>query len=301
MEKKFYWIKLKTDFFDLPTIDWLLSQKNGCEYIVLYQMLCLQTANTNGMMASKIGEMLIPFDAEKIARDTKHFDVDTVIVALELFKKLGLIYEQEENIFRIAAIDDMVGASAMDDHTKKLNAERQRRYRERQKQLGNDNGVTVTLLSNREIEKEIDIDKDIEKDIDIEKDKKKETFKDIVLSFTQNTDLINSISDYIEMRKKTKGFTTRALKLNLNELNKLANDDETKIKIVNQSIARTWKGFFPLKGEEAKPQKQYQQQYRTTGPVPDWFKNKQEEKYEKVSAEEAAKVQAEINRMLGRK
>lgn len=51
------------------------------------------------------------------------------------------------------------------------------------------------------------------------------------------------------------------------------------------------------------PKKPKQQNnVRNTGPVPDWFKNKdkQEEKYEKVSAEEAAKVQAEINRMLGR-
>ena len=48
MSKKFYWIKLKTDFFNLDEIDFLLSQKNGCEYVVLYQMLCLQVANTSG-------------------------------------------------------------------------------------------------------------------------------------------------------------------------------------------------------------------------------------------------------------
>ena len=154
-DKKFYWIKLKTDFFDLPTIDWLMSQKNGCEYIVLYQMLCLLTANNKGVLASQIGEMLIPFDAEKIARETKHFDVDTVIVALELFKKLGLVYEQEEQVLKIAAIEDMVGSSSMDEHTKKLNAERQRRFREKQKML--ENNVTVTLFSNGDIEKEKEI------------------------------------------------------------------------------------------------------------------------------------------------
>lgn len=42
--KKYYWIKLKTDFFNLAEIDFLLGQENGCQYIVLYQMLCLQTA-----------------------------------------------------------------------------------------------------------------------------------------------------------------------------------------------------------------------------------------------------------------
>ena len=40
-EKKFYWIKLKVDFFRREEIDFLLSQKNGAEYVVLYQMICL--------------------------------------------------------------------------------------------------------------------------------------------------------------------------------------------------------------------------------------------------------------------
>lgn len=48
------------------------------------------------------------------------------------------------------------------------------------------------------------------------------------------------------------------------------------------------------------PKKPKQQNVRNVGPVPDWFKNEKEEQYEKLSAEEAAKVQAEINRMLGR-
>ena len=57
--KRYYWIKLKTDFFNLVEIDFLLSQKDGCQYIVLYQMLCLQTANNNGELASRVGEMII--------------------------------------------------------------------------------------------------------------------------------------------------------------------------------------------------------------------------------------------------
>ena len=93
--KKYYWIKLKTNFFNTDEIDFLMSQENGCEYVVLYQMLCLNTDNTNGLMANKIGEMIVPYKIEKIVRDTKYFKTDTVIVALGLFKQLGLIYEEE--------------------------------------------------------------------------------------------------------------------------------------------------------------------------------------------------------------
>lgn len=108
--KRYYWIKLKTDFFNLAEIDFLLSQKDGCQYIVLYQMLCLQTANNNGELASRLGEMIIPYDADKIVRDTKYFSRDTVIVALELFKKLNLIYTGNGDCLRIAGFENMVGS-----------------------------------------------------------------------------------------------------------------------------------------------------------------------------------------------
>lgn len=107
--KKYYWIKLKTDFFDLPTIDWLADQNNGYAYIVLYQKLCLLTANSGGELTRRIGEMIIPYDAKKIAEVTR-FDFDTVVVALELYKRLGLIYEQNDGILRLNGIEEMVGA-----------------------------------------------------------------------------------------------------------------------------------------------------------------------------------------------
>ena len=49
-----------------------------------------------------------------------------------------------------------------------------------------------------------------------------------------------------------KGFTVRALKLNLNRLDDLALDDYTKTYIVNQSIERGWKSFYPLKTNNRK-------------------------------------------------
>ena len=62
--KRYYWIKLKDSFMSSDEIDYLMSQPDGANYVVLYQMLCLKTINTNGCLVSKIGEMLIPYDAE---------------------------------------------------------------------------------------------------------------------------------------------------------------------------------------------------------------------------------------------
>lgn len=174
-DKRFYWIKLKTNFFEQDAIDFLLSQPNGSDYIALYLKLCTMTANTNGQLATQIGEILIPYDAQKIARDTKYFSVDTVVVAMELFKKLGLIYEANDNLLQIANYENMVGSSKMDEHEKRLNAERQRRFKANQKQKMLESNVTVThgvtLKDNAEIrDKSIEI-RDKDKDVCFDKSK----------------------------------------------------------------------------------------------------------------------------------
>lgn len=164
-DKRFYWIKLKTDFFEQDAIDFLLSQTNGSDYIALYIKLCTMTANTNGQLATQIGEILIPYDAQKIARDTKYFSVDTVVVAMELFKKLGLIYESNDNVLQIANYENMVGSE-----TKW--AEKKRVYREKQKLLGRSSGQEQR--QKKDIVRQEYRDKSIEirdKSIDIDKEK----------------------------------------------------------------------------------------------------------------------------------
>ena len=128
-DKKFYWIKLKTDFFNREDIDFLLSQPNGSQYVVLYQMLCLSTANTDGKLETRIGEVIVPFNAEKVVRDCKYFDIDTVNIAMTLYKKMGIVYEQEDGTLRISNYDELVG-------TETKWAEKKRLYREKQKEIG---------------------------------------------------------------------------------------------------------------------------------------------------------------------
>ncbi|MDE5763776.1 MAG: phage replisome organizer N-terminal domain-containing protein [Ruminococcus sp.] len=163
MTKRYYWIKLRTDFFDLETIDWLISQQNGCEYVVLYQKLCLLTANKGGELASALGEIIIPYDVNKIARDTK-FSFDTVVVALELFKKIGLIYEQENGILKIPYVDDVVGSETE-------YAQKKRNYRLGLKTNGKKSSET---LSSTLSDKSIETDKEIDTEIDIDSERETE-------------------------------------------------------------------------------------------------------------------------------
>lgn len=123
-DKTFYWIKLRKEFMDGEAIDFLMSQKNGSNYVVLYQMLIMKTLNTEGQLCNKIGEVIIPFDVEKIQRDCKWFDIDTVRVAMELYAKLGLIYKDENNLLSITNFEDMVGSETYWAKQKRLQREK---------------------------------------------------------------------------------------------------------------------------------------------------------------------------------
>ena len=81
----------------------------------------------------------------------------------------------------------------------------------------------------------------------VNKSKVNKTYRSIIADYTSNLDLRSSLENFVEMRNKMKGFTLNALEILLKNLDKLASDDLSKIEIVNQSIERSWKGFFPVK------------------------------------------------------
>lgn len=155
--KKFYWIKLKKDFMTSDTVDFLMGQKNGAQYVVLYQMLCLMCINTSGELARQIGEVIIPFDVDKIQRDCKYFSRDTVTIALGLFRKLGLIYEQESGSLIIADFEELIGSET--DYANQKRIQRKGgQLRRHLEDIGVDNvsgAVSDLSIQSKSIEKEI--------------------------------------------------------------------------------------------------------------------------------------------------
>ena len=163
-ERKYYWIKLKKDFMNSDAVDFLMSQKNGAEYVVLYQMLCLMTVKTNGKLERQLNEVIIPYDAEKIQRDTKYFNIDTVRNALQLYIHLGLIYKDDNGCLSIADYENLVGVESG-------SAERMRRLRNlKASQCDGLSDANVTKLLQKSDELS-DTYIDIDKEIDIDTDK----------------------------------------------------------------------------------------------------------------------------------
>jgi hypothetical protein len=87
--------------------------------------------------------------------------------------------------------------------------------------------------------------------------------------FNNNKELIDIFNDYLNMRKKLKAINSeRAIKTILNKLNNY--DDETKYKMIEQSIVKSWKDIYELKEDRAN--------------LPNWFDKKIEK--ENITSQE---------------
>ena len=149
--KKYYWLKLKSDFFDDDTIKFIEEQENGIKYSNFYLKLCLKSLKTDGKLIRLVGETLIPYDVNSLSKLTG-VDFDTVRSAMQLFESIGLIKILESGEIYLSQIDELIGSE-----TDK--AQIMRRIRA-EKKIGNN---VTQMLPYIEIEKE----KEIEKEIDV--------------------------------------------------------------------------------------------------------------------------------------
>ena len=116
--KKYYFLKLKEDFFDQREIVVLEGSKDGILYVNILLKLYLKSLQHNGKLL--LNEQT-PLSAEMIALLTRH-EVGTVERAMRAFMQLGLVVVQENDIYYMPEIDQMTGKGSSD-------AERKARYR----------------------------------------------------------------------------------------------------------------------------------------------------------------------------
>lgn len=164
--KKYYWLKLKRDFFKRHDIRIIESMPNGKDYILFYLKLLVESVDHDGALRFSDS---IPYDVNMLSVIT-NTNADTVKNAMQIFEQLNMVEILDDKTIYMNEVSNMIGAAADND-----NAERQRRFRERQKSAvlastvtKNNATVTATVTNNNE-SKIKRIDK--EKDKEIEKDK----------------------------------------------------------------------------------------------------------------------------------
>lgn len=248
-DKKFYWLKLKNDFFKRQDIMIVENMPNGKDYILFYLKMLLESVSHNGELRFND---TIPYNEQMLATIT-NTNIDIVRSAMEVFTSLNMIEVLGDDTIYMTEVEKMIGSSANND-----NANRQRRFREKKKQeklesVTKCNALVTDCVTKDNESIDIEIEKDKELETDVKKERKKaSTFDEVLDSFDyirDNSDLRNTFLEFIKMRKLIKKpLTDFALKKIINESYKLGGGDTEQIRaIVEQSVMNSWQGVFPLK------------------------------------------------------
>ena len=154
-QKKYYWLKLKRDFFKRHDIRIIEAMPNGKDYILFYLKLLLESIDHEGSL--RFSET-IPYNEEMLAVIT-NTNIDIVRSAMKLFVELKMVEICDDSTIYMNEVQRMIGSAVNND-----NANRQRRFRERKKQLALSDGYDSVTENNEsksiEKEKESEIEKE---------------------------------------------------------------------------------------------------------------------------------------------
>lgn len=155
---KYYWLKLKRDFFKRHDIRIIEEMPNGKDYILFYLKLLLESIDHEGSLRFSD---TIPYNEQMLSVVT-NTNIDIVRSAMKLFVELNMMSICDDQTIYMNEVEKLIGSAADND-----NANRQRRFREKRKNLALQNVTDSVTKSNesKSIEKEIDIETDIEVEV----------------------------------------------------------------------------------------------------------------------------------------
>ncbi len=164
--KKYYYLKLKENFFDSDEMVILESMPDGYLYSNILLKLYLRSLKNDGKL---MFNDRIPFNSAMLASVTRH-SVGVIEKSMQIFRELGLIEILDNGAIYMSDIQNFIGKSSTE-------ADRKRSYRDRieSERLGH-----LSLNCPDKNPPEIEIEKEIEKEI---RDKSKSKSKDINTSY----------------------------------------------------------------------------------------------------------------------
>ena len=115
--KKYYYLKLKENFFDSEEMIILHNMENGYIYSDILLKLYLRSLKNEGRLMFK---KLIPYTPSALAQVVRHSE-ETVEKALEIFQQLELVEILDNGAIYMLDIQNFIGSSSTE-------ADRRREY-----------------------------------------------------------------------------------------------------------------------------------------------------------------------------
>lgn len=158
--KKYYWLKLKRDFFKRHDIRIIEEMPNGKDYILFYLKLLLESIDHEGNLRFSDA---IPYNEQMLSVVT-NTNVDIVKAAMNLFIELNMIEVFDDQTIYMNEVEKLIGSET-------ASAERVRRHRLASQT--SDNALqcnTVVTTSNDCVTQSKSIEKDKELDLEVDVD-----------------------------------------------------------------------------------------------------------------------------------
>lgn len=108
MEKKYYWMKLKEDFFTTPRIKKLRRVPGGDTFVMIYLKMAMLSLNSNAIL---IFEHIEDTFVEEIALKIDE-DENSVFITVEFLEKTGLMVEVARDKYKLVEIEDCIGSDS---------------------------------------------------------------------------------------------------------------------------------------------------------------------------------------------
>jgi len=231
-EQRYYWLRLKRDFFKRHDIRIIESMPNGKDYLLFYLKLLCESVDHDGNL--RFSDQ-IPYSEEMLSTIT-NTNIDIVRSAINIFTQLGMMDILDDGTIFMNEVTKLIGSAVDND-----NANRQRRFREKQKELALQERYECVTKNNESKSNS--------------KNKSKSNSKSEIKTLIEDfgwgdEEFISAFIGFVEMRKSIKKpLTERAMKMILNKLEKLADDMNTRIAILNQSVLHSWQDVYEFKTE----------------------------------------------------
>ena len=159
--KKYYYLRLKDNFFDSDELKILESMKDGYLYSNILLKLYLRSLKNDGKL---VVNDRIPYNAEMLASVTGH-QVGTIKQSLSMFKELGLIEILENGAIYMLDIQNFIGKGSTEADRRRVYDRKITQEKELLKVESVRNLREISEKSTPEIEIELEKDIEIEKEI----------------------------------------------------------------------------------------------------------------------------------------
>lgn len=163
-ESKYYWLKLKRDFFKRHDIRIIEEMPNGKDYVLFYLKMLLESIDHDGEL--RFNET-IPYNEQMLSVIT-HTNIDLVRSAMKVFIQLNMIEVLDNETIFMTEVRKMTGSET-------TWAQKKRLYRGKESE---DKDKTLSLQCPTDVRQEIEIEKEIDTEIDTEIDEKESTGAD---------------------------------------------------------------------------------------------------------------------------